>query len=202
MKRILFILFTLLPVALWAQDNPISITGSTTNSNVTLQSKGTGSITLQTVGAGAISLKTTATERLAIAAGGAVSIPGSLAVTGAVTATGGVTMAYPATTYEAVTAAGTNYGDCGAGAKMAAGKFIHYVAGSDETTVAALPACATANIGETHLVMNGVANKFLKLVPITGSTINGGASWSNGAAGQGGKTTVCYCQANTAWICG
>lgn len=82
---------------------------------------------------------------------------------------------------------------------------FHAVSGFDETKVVTLPACATANIGEVHYILNQVANKFAKIFPASGGQINSlGANnaFSAGATTQGGHTVVCVCQAANQWYCG
>jgi hypothetical protein len=134
------------------------------------------------------------------------TVGGTLAVTGATTATGAITatagVLYPAGLMETKAAAGSDQSDAGA---LTAAKFIHMVTGANETTGVKLPACAAANIGELHFIMNTVANKFLKIWPNTGAQINGGganAVYNAGAAGHGGRTHLCACQAANTWYCG
>lgn len=74
--------------------------------------------------------------------------------------------------------------------------FIHLVTGFDETKVATLPACATANIGEVHFILNSVTNKFAKIFPASGGQINSlgaNAAYTQGVTGQGGKVLMCAC---------
>jgi hypothetical protein len=117
---------------------------------------------------------------------------------GLVTAKGGVQ--FSASVIETV-AAGTSAQGDGA---LTAGKFIHLVTGFDETKVATLPACASANIGEVHFILNNTTNKFAKIFPASGGTINSlsaNAAYTQGVAGQGGKVLLCACQAANQWYC-
>jgi hypothetical protein len=137
-----------------------------------------------------------------VEAAGNSAVTGTLSVSGAVTTTSGVR--YPAALMESVAAAGAGSASTDAGA-LTTGKYIHLVTASDETKGVKLPACATANIGEVHFLLNAVANKFLRVWPNTGGAINGGsadAKIDTGATTQGGKTTVCACQAANVWYCG
>ena len=131
---------------------------------------------------------------------GDVSITGTLTASGKLSAAGSVT--YPAALMETKAADGTNQATSTA---LTAGKFIHMVTGADETTGVVLPACAAANIGEIHFIMNTVAADFLNIWPATGGNINGlGANnvFAGGATGQGRKTHICVCQAANVWYCG
>lgn len=117
---------------------------------------------------------------------------------GKATLTGGAV--YPAALFETVAAGTSAQGD----GPLAAGKFIHFVTGFDETKVVTLPACAAANIGETHFILNATTNKFAKVFPASGGTINAlaaNAAYTQGVTGQGGKTVFCYCQAANQWYC-
>lgn len=128
-----------------------------------------------------------------------VTVGGTLGVTGAVTATAGVL--YPAALIETVAAGTSSQGD----GPLSTGKYFHLVTGFDETKVATLPACAAANIGEVHFIMNPVTNKFAKIFPASGAQINSlgaNAAYTQGVTGQGGKVLVCACQAATQWYCG
>lgn len=131
---------------------------------------------------------------LTVTAGGATITAGKLSAGGSVV--------YPAALMETKAAAGANQGNSTA---LTAGKFIHMVTGADETTGVVLPACAAANIGEIHFVMNTVANKFLNIWPASGGNINGlgaNAVYAGGATGQGRETHICACQAADVWYCG
>jgi hypothetical protein len=131
---------------------------------------------------------------------GNAAISGTTSVGGKLTATGSVV--YPAGIIETKAAAGSTQADAGA---LTAGKFIHMVTAANETTGVKLPACAAANVGEIHFVLNTVANKFLKIWPNTGAQINGGgadAVYNGGAAGHGARTHLCVCQAANTWYCG
>lgn len=143
----------------------------------------------------------TSSGALTTTAGGHTVTAGGITVTaGKITAGGGVS--YPAALMETKAAAGANQGNSTA---LTAGKFIHMVTAADETTGVTLPACAAANIGEVHIIMNTVANKFLNIWPATDGNINGlgaNAVYAGGATGQGRKTHVCACQAANVWYCG
>ena len=124
---------------------------------------------------------------------------GTLANTGAITATAGVK--YPAALYETVAAGTSAQGD----GPLATGKYIHGITGFDETKVVTLPACAAGNIGEIHFILNGTTNKFAKIFPASGGTINAlsaDAAYTQGVAGKGGKVLMCFCQAANQWYCG
>ena len=133
-----------------------------------------------------------------LGATGNSTVTGTLGVTGKVTASAGVS--YPAALLESVAAGTGSQGD----GPLTAGKFIHVVTGFDETKVATLPACAAANIGEIHFILNSVTNKFSKIFPATGGTINAlsaNAAYTHGVTGQGGKVLMCFCQAANQWYC-
>lgn len=153
------------------------------------------------VGNTAITGTLTTSGALTTTSGGHTVTAGGITVTaGKITAGGGVS--YPAALMETKAAAGANQGNSTA---LTAGKFIHMVTAADETTGVVLPACAAANIGEIHFVMNTVANKFLNIWPATGGNINGlgaNAVYAGGATGQGRKTHICACQAANVWYCG
>lgn len=107
---------------------------------------------------------------------------------------------YSASIMETVAAGTSSQGD----GPLAAGKFIHLVTGFDETKVATLPACASGNIGEVHFILNNTTNKFAKIFPASGGTINSlsaNAAYTQGVAGQGGKVLLCACQAANQWYC-
>lgn len=129
------------------------------------------------------------------------TVTGNATLTSLATATAGIK--FSASIFETKAAAGD--GSQGQATALTAAKFFHQITASDETKAVALPACAAANIGEVHFLLNTVANKFLKIYPATGGNINGlGANnaFSAGATGQGGKTTTCACQAANVWYCG
>lgn len=107
---------------------------------------------------------------------------------------------WPASMIETVAAGTSAQGD----GPLTANKFIHLVTGFDETKVATLPACATANIGEVHFILNNTTNKFAKIFPASGGTINSlsaNAAYTQGVTGQGGKVLLCACQAANQWYC-
>jgi hypothetical protein len=89
-------------------------------------------------------------------------------------------------------------------AALSAVKSVHVVSASDETKAVALPACATADIGVVHIILNTVANKFVVIAPESGGTINGGsanATYATGGTGVGAGLTVCACTAAKTWTC-
>lgn len=159
----------------------------------------------------ALKLASASTQGISIGVNGVVeetisatahTLPTNNLVLTAGSATLGAGVRYPAALMETKAAAGANQGNSTA---LTAGKFIHMVTAADETTGVVLPACAAANIGEIHFVMNTVANKFLNIWPATGGNINGlGANnvFAGGATGQGRKTHICACQAANVWYCG
>ena len=107
---------------------------------------------------------------------------------------------YPAALMETVAFAGSVQGN----GPLTAGKFIHLCTGADETKVVTLPACASANVGEVHFILNNTTNKFSKVFPNTGDQINSlgaNAAYTQGVTGQGGKVLMCACQAATQWYC-
>ena len=154
--------------------------------------------------AGSVSAGTTVTGGTGVIAttGGVTATAGGVTATaGGVTATAGG-FKYGAASIETVAAAGSGQGD----GPLTAGKFVHLVTASDETKVVTLPTCQAANIGEVHLVLNAVANKFLKLCPKAGATeaINSVAAntcTAMTATGVGGNS-ICVCQAANQWYCG
>jgi len=128
-----------------------------------------------------------------------VTNTGTISSTGIVTASAGVQQS--ASVIETVAAGTSVQGD----GPLTAGKFFHQVTGFDETKVVTLPACAAGNIGEVHFIQNGVTNKFAKVFPATGATINAlgaNTAYVQGVTGQGGKTMICFCQAANQWFCG
>lgn len=87
---------------------------------------------------------------------------------------------------------------------LSAVKSVHVVSASDETKAVALPACATADVGVVHIILNTVANKFAVIAPESGGTINGGsadATYATGGTGVGAGLTVCACTAAKTWTC-
>lgn len=135
----------------------------------------------------------------ALGASGALTVGGASTLTGLVSAPAGVQLS--ASIYEAQGATGSTAGNAQA---LTAGKFIHYITLSNGTKAVRLPACAAANIGEVHTLLNGVANSFIVACPDPGSTVNGGAAdacyvTSNTIAN---KNVICFCQAAATWICG
>ena len=153
------------------------------------------------VGNTAITGTLTSSGALTTTAGGHTVTAGGITVTaGKITAGAGVS--YPAAIMETKAAAGNTQANSTA---LTAGKFIHMVTAADETTGVVLPACAAANIGEIHFVMNTVAAKFLNIWPATDGNINGlgaNAVYAGGATGQGRETHICACQAANVWYCG
>lgn len=161
-------------------------------------------------GATSISLRDTADgqDNFKCLDAGTCTVRAGLTVTsGNVQATAGAVVAgagliFPAAIMETGAAIGNS---AATSLALAGTKFIHMVTGADETTGAKLPACAAADIGKIHFVMNTVANKFLQLWPDGTDNINAlgaGSVYQTAVAGQGRDTTICACQAAGVWYCG
>lgn len=202
MKRIVILLAVLLLAGdALAQCKASDLVGLGIN-NIQAQALGCDRL----VGNTSITGTLTSSGALTTTAGGHTITAGGLTVTaGGITVTAGKVSAgagvvYPAALYETIAAAGTATGD----GALTAGKFIHAISASDETKVVTLPACAAANVGEVHTLLNLVSNKFLKVCPITGSTLNGGGSGACAAMAAAGnnRNATCFCQAAATWICG